>query len=600
MRTVSLLLMAGMAAAQTPDPPPDPLLKWMNAIAQRQLDAREAKIAAIGSADQARVRQRYVREKILELIGGLPDYSGPLNARVTGTIARRGYAIEKVIFDSLPGLRVTANLYRPDSAGKYPGVLFALGHWEEGKPAAQQMAANLALKGFVVLAFDPVGQGEREQAWSPTLHASLTGGSTEQHNILGAQSLWLGQSFARYRIWDAKRALDYLASREEVDAERIGATGCSGGGTVATYISALDTRIKAAAPACYINSFREVFPGPTGDAEQSLPGFLAAGLDIADYIELFAPRPWLIGATLGDFFPIAGVRHAFDEARHWYNQFGADDRIGLAVGPGGHGTPIEVREAIYGWMIRWLNDGKGSAKESPVELLPDWQLWATENGHADGRELYEYLRDKLRENIGKRTRRGRAALIAKIEEIAEGPAAPVMEFAPAAKFEFSGRGDQILITSGTRTVSFRSTVPNRFSGNWLLGIRALMIGENALGMRIRAIRAAIDSLGGSDVEVAARGMPCIWAAAEAAMDRRIVKLTLDRMPVDVASAFDTPVLRNPYDALLFPGFALDWDFADLLDSRAVRIDPVDWAGTVVPRLTGVRYRVFDDPDRISP
>ena len=592
MRIVSLLLISGWASAQTPDP----LLKWMDTIAQRQLDAREAKIAAIGSADQARVRQRYVREKILELIGGLPDYGGPLNARVTGMIPRQGYAIEKVIFESLPGLHVTANLYRPDTAGKHPGVLFALGHWEEGKPAAQQIAANLALKGFVVLAFDPVGQGEREQAWSPLLHSSLIGGSTEQHNILGAQSLWLGQSFARYRIWDAKRALDYLASREEVDAERLGATGCSGGGTVAAYISALDPRIKAAAPACYVNTFREVFPGPTGDAEQSIPGFLAAGLDIADYIELFAPRPWLIGATLGDFFPIAGVHHAYEEAQRWYGWFGADDRISLAVGRGGHGTPLEVREAIYGWMIRWLNDGKGSAKEGMVELLPDWQLWATENGQADGRQLYEYLR----ETIGTRTRRGRDELIAKIGEIARGPAAPVMEFAPAARFEFSGGGDQLLLTSGSRTVFFRSTVPSRLSGNWLASTRALLIGENLIGMRLRAIRAAIDSLGGGDVEVAARGMPCIWVAAAAAIDRRITRLTLDRMPVDVAPAFDTPLLRNPYDALLFPGFALHWDLADLLDSRTVRIDPVDWAGAVVPRLTGVRYRVFGDADRISP
>jgi hypothetical protein len=595
MRTVNLLLLAGLAAAQKPAPVPDPLLKWMNEIAQRQLDAREAKIAAIRSADEARERQKYIREKILELIGGLPDYSGPLHATVTGTIERHGYMIEKVIFESLPGLRVTANLYRPGTPGKHPGVLFALGHWQEGKPAAQQIAANLALKGFVVLAFDPVGQGEREQAWSPLLHASMIGGSTEQHNILGAQSLWIGQSFARYRIWDAKRALDYLSSRDEVDPERIGAAGCSGGGTVTTYISALDSRIKVAAPACYINTFREVFPGPTGDAEQSLPGFLAAGLDIADYIELFAPRPWLIGATLGDFFPVAGVRHAFDEARHWYNRFGADDRIALAVGPGGHGTPIEVREAIYAWMIRWLNDGKGSPKESPVELLPDWQLWAAENGQAGGRQLYEVLR----ETVSTRTRLGRETLVAKIEEIAKGPAAPVMGFTPAAKFEFSGSGDQLLIRSGSRIVSFRKTVPDRLSGNWLMGIRAFLIGDNVTGMRIRAIRDQIDWLGGGSAEIAARGMPCIWAAAAAAIDRRITRVTLDRMPVDVASAFDTPLLRNPYDALLFPGFALHWDFADLLDSRAVRIDPVDWAGAVIPRLSGVRYRTFGDPDSIS-
>ena len=83
-------------------------------------------------------------------------------------------------------------------------------------------------------------------------------------------------------------------SRPEVDAEKVGCTGCSGGGTVTTYISALDTRIKVAAPACYMSTFRLLFTGPTGDSEQSIPGFLAAGLDLADYVELFAPKPWLI------------------------------------------------------------------------------------------------------------------------------------------------------------------------------------------------------------------------------------------------------------------------------------------------------------------
>ena len=128
-----------------------------------------------------------------------------------------------------------------------------------------------------------------------------------------------------------------------------------------TYISALDPRINVAAPACYINTWRQLFTGPTGDSEQSFPDFLASGLDVMDYIEMFAPKPWLMANTVDDFFPIEGARYAYEEARRWYGIFGAEDKLDWAVGPGGHGTPLEIREAIYGWFIRWLQDGRGDA-----------------------------------------------------------------------------------------------------------------------------------------------------------------------------------------------------------------------------------------------
>ena len=588
---VVLSLIAGLAAAQTPEP----LLKWMDSIAERQLSSREAEISAIRNVGDARERQRRVRSKILELIGGLPDYTGPLNARVTGTIPMQGYNIDKVIFESLPGYLVTGNVYIPNSPGRHPGVLFALGHWDEGKPAAQLIAANLALKGFVVLTYDPVGQGERQQAWSPVQNGSLIGGSTEQHTTLGAQSLWIGQSFARYRIWDAKRALDYLASRPEVDPDKLGASGCSGGGTVATYISALDPRVKVAAPSCYVNSFHEVFPGPTGDAEQSVPNFIASGFDIADYIELFAPKPWLVGSTEGDFFPIAGARRAVDEAKRYYSFFDAQDRVKWVVGPGGHGTPKEVREGIYGWMIRWLKDGKGSQNEETVELLPDWRLWASQSGQVGGRQLFECLRDE-RQRMRKPL--DRTALATELKRIATGPESPALPFTAASEFKFTGIADQILIRSGNKIVSAHPAVPKPLTGNWISVLRALMIGENMAGLRIRAIGSQIDQLGPGEIEIAARGMPAVWAAAAAAIDPRITRLSLDRMPVSVASAFETPLLRNPLDALLIPGFALHWDFNDLLDNRASRSDPVDWTGTVLQAIAGAKYHVFGDLDRI--
>src|SRR6516164_5050335 len=225
----------------------DPLLRWMDQIAQQQLQRRESAVAGIHNVADAERRKQAVRQTILSELGGLPDYTGPLNPRTTGTIQGEGYAIEKVIFESLPGFYVTANVYRPAQPGRYPGILLQAGHTQEGKPEGQRLAANLALKGFVVLAFDPVGQGEREQTYDRRVDRPLAGWSVPEHIQAGAQTILVGESVARYFIWDAKRALDYLAGRPEVDASRLGAVGCSGGGALTTFIGALDSRVKAVA-----------------------------------------------------------------------------------------------------------------------------------------------------------------------------------------------------------------------------------------------------------------------------------------------------------------------------------------------------------------
>jgi hypothetical protein len=153
------------------------------------------------------------------------------------------------------------------------------------------------------------------------------------------------------------RGIDYLVSRKDVDASRIGCTGCSGGGTLTTYISVLDDRVKVAAPACYITSWQELLDsiGPQ-DAEQSFPRFLAEGLNFGDYLEAFAPKPWLTLSTKEDFFPLEGARQTYEEAKRIYALYGAEDRLGWFVGPGGHGTPLPTREAFYAWFVKWLKN----------------------------------------------------------------------------------------------------------------------------------------------------------------------------------------------------------------------------------------------------
>jgi hypothetical protein len=397
---VALLVITCLHPPLSAQPPAqDSLLRWMDQIAQQQLDQRESAIAGISTVVDANRRKQLVREKLAEILGGLPNYNGPLNSRITGRIQTELYTIEKVIFESLPGFYVTANLYRPNQAGLYPAVLLPAGHTQEGKPEPQLLAANLAMKGFVALTYDPVGQGEREQTFVRQLGRPLAGGSVNEHIQAGAQSILIGESVARYFIWDAKRAVDYLLSRPEVDAAQIGCAGCSGGGALTTYVGAFDPRVKVVAPACYLNSYRLLFRGSTPDSEMSLPAFLARGLDMADLVELSAPEPWLLLATTADYFTPEGANLVYTEARRWYSLYGAEDKVRFFVGPGPHGTPLETREEIYKWMIRWLKGGSGDFHEQPAKLYTNQDLQVTRSGNvADeprSRQLYQLILDEF-------------------------------------------------------------------------------------------------------------------------------------------------------------------------------------------------------------
>ena len=172
-------LFGASVSAQTASP--DPLLDWMNSISQHDLQRRSEAIQEINSVAKAEQRKSIVRAKLLRDIGGLPTYRGPLKSRVTRDIHTDSYTIEKVTYQSLPGFYITANVYRPNHPGRYPAVLLQAGHTQEGKPENQRLAANLARKGFVVLCFDPIGQGERVQTYSKQLDAPLAGWSVPEH-----------------------------------------------------------------------------------------------------------------------------------------------------------------------------------------------------------------------------------------------------------------------------------------------------------------------------------------------------------------------------------------------------------------------------------
>jgi len=359
------------------------LPEYLNRIAAAQLEGRRKQIAQLSNAEDVSKRKAYIRERLLRDLGGFPEKT-PLNARTVAVLERDGYRIEKVIFESQPRFYVTANLYLPTKGQPpYPAVLFPLGHEQGGKanPTWQQILVTLAKRGYVALAWDPIGQGERVQIYDPDFEDSQLPGSTTEHSILGVQCLLAGDAVARYTIWDGIRALDYLLSRKEVDPARVACTGNSGGGTHTAYLSALDDRIKVAMPSCYLTTWGHLLDtiGPQ-DAEQCIPFWLRDGLDHADFVHAFAPKPYLILSAIRDFFSISGARETYQEARRVYNLVGAPEKISMFEWDDGHGYNHERREAAYRWLGRWLKGREDNEPEQPIDPETYEGLWCTESG----------------------------------------------------------------------------------------------------------------------------------------------------------------------------------------------------------------------------
>lgn len=243
---LSAALLPSIGSAQAPKDSRASLIRYLDGVAATDLAARKRAITAIRSREDVQRRQAEVRAKVLTLIGGLPERSGPIVARVTGRTRAEGYRTENVIFDSMPGQHVTATLFLPlQGAGPFPAIVISPGHGQTGRQGDYSFAANFARNGVAALTYDIVGEGERLQYFDPDLGASKVGRPTGEHSMAAFHSWLLGGHVARYFIFDGMRAVDYLASRPEVDAARIGAFGCSGGGTVTAYLAALDERVKA-------------------------------------------------------------------------------------------------------------------------------------------------------------------------------------------------------------------------------------------------------------------------------------------------------------------------------------------------------------------
>nr|HMN31465.1 acetylxylan esterase [Caldilineaceae bacterium] len=310
------------------------------------------------TAETWRQRAADLRRPLLHSLGltTLPERT-PLNPQVVGVIERPDYLVEKLIYEARPGFPVSAHLYLPRHAPfPAPAVLYSLGHWmENGKlePDVQVCCANLAQLGFVTLVYDMIGQGER-LGECPFDHGHL-------------EPLLVGQCQEGLMVWESMRAIDYLVSRAEVDPQRIGMTGSSGGGLNTFYTSAVDERIAVSVPVCYVDTFLAMVNAERDrnwedgvDLCNQVPGVVAYA-EMWDICGMLAPKAQCIIAAVHDWlFPIAGVHEIYREVARIYQLLGAGDRVRLVEVDAPHGYDRAMRQAAYGWFARWLqHEGDG-------------------------------------------------------------------------------------------------------------------------------------------------------------------------------------------------------------------------------------------------
>lgn len=338
----------------------------------------------ITSCEEVRQRQLDIRQAFLTSIGGLPEADYSLHADTTGVINGVGFQVEQVVFESRPGHYVTSNLYLPNRREeRSAAVLFLSGHEREAKhnPYYQRVIQYFVQAGMIVMAIDPIGQGERLSfCGSDDTDGNVIWG-TQEHQQFGAQCHFLGDSVARYFVHDAMRAVDYLCKRPEVDPARIGVTGNSGGGTQTAMMMVCDERIAAAAPATFImNRQLYMHAGGVQDAEQVWPGLSQLGYDHEDLLLAFAPKPLIVLAVEYDFFPIEGTRRTVDRCRRFWDLLGNSDGLQLVTDISTHRYTDRLAEAAATFFTTHLNVKISAASEVKIEALAPERLWCCPSG----------------------------------------------------------------------------------------------------------------------------------------------------------------------------------------------------------------------------
>lgn len=629
--------MAGAMPAGAKEDSRSALIASLDKAADTRLDARAAEVAKVTTPAAAEARKAWVKAEISKRIGGLPPHSAPLAAKVTGSFAGQGFRVEKLMFDAMPGQHITANLFVPaGGTGPYPAVIIAPGHGPSGKLGNYAFAASFARNGMIALAYDIVGEGERMEYWDALTGRSRGERPTGDHSIAAFQTMLTGDHLARYFINEEMRGIDYLVSRRDVDPKRIGAFGCSGGGTATAYIAAMDDRVQAAGVACYVNDFKHLLAGPgPQDGEQSIPGFIAAGLDVPDWVELAAPKPYAVISTTEDMFPFEGAKAAVAEARRFWGAYDKADKLEWFTGPGPHGAIAPMGDRIIDFFRRNLRatgpvvpfERLQPPRPEDVLVTPTGQI-ATSGGGTTLADINRaraktivtpvsapaVVREKIRALTGAVATPG-AARDADISDsgrvtltLANGPiearikrpSAPsgrvMLLLDPTASLDAlaapNGRMAKLAATGWTvvalqpRGADGGEEIKSSLVGDQnLLALRALLVGRTLTGIRIGDVIGTVDWLAtlepNARITLAAAGTMGPVALQAAALDPRIAAVRLTGSQLSFRDAVNRPIARD-LPAIGVPGVLKAYDLSDVvraLDGRPVEmIAPVDPVG----------------------
>lgn len=331
-------------------------------------------------------QRRNIIRQVRENIGVIPSPC-PLDMKEYGTVELPSCSIKKITYQSRPAFRVTANLYIPKGKGPFPGLLVVHGHWKEGRvsPVVQSRCLLFASEGFVVLAVDAFGSGER----------CTYPGKFEYHGAnIGASLMNIGETLAGMQLNDNIRGIDLLQSLDAVDSERIGVTGASGGGNQTMWVSALDERVKAAVPVVSAGTF-ESYVTDCNCVCELLPN----GLTFTEewgILGLIAPNALLMLNSTQDTrpFSVNEMLRSYTAAREVFELYGAGDRIAYQAINLPHGYWPEMQRHALGWFRRWLkNEGEGRPCQiTEIPPLPYEQLlvFPDNNRQEEVKSIYEF------------------------------------------------------------------------------------------------------------------------------------------------------------------------------------------------------------------
>jgi dienelactone hydrolase len=306
-------------------------------------------------------RRKTLREAMFRAMGPFPPTPHPLEVREAGVLRRTGYRVEKLIIQTRPYVWATASAYVPEPArGKVPAVLAVHGHWPRARrdPVVQARCLGLVKLGFFVLSVDAFGAGERHPTPAPGAY----------HGALLGAALWpAGYTLLGMQVYDNRRMVDYLLTRPEVDGSRLGITGASGGGNQTMYAGALDERFAAVVPVCSVGTYQAYLKAACCVCEV-LPGALQFTEEGA-VLGLVAPRALMVVSATKDAFQfsVGEAAKSIDYARAAYNLHGAGAKLAHRTFESPHAYSQPMREAMYGWMTKWL---KGEGDGQPIPEPP--------------------------------------------------------------------------------------------------------------------------------------------------------------------------------------------------------------------------------------